>query len=64
MIRKRDQPTPPCRGYAGRRSGYNLTSMYYYALDKLITYMAETDRKQLALDTYNASFDRVAKDFP
>ena len=62
--RKRDQADATLEDMRLTAATMISPSMYYYALDKLITYMAETDRKQLALDTYNASFDRVAKDFP
>ena len=62
--KKRDQADATLEDMRVTAAALISPSMYYYALDKLITYMAETDRKQVALDTYNASFDHVAKDFP
>jgi thiol-disulfide isomerase/thioredoxin len=38
-------------------------SLYYYALDKQITYLIETGRKPAALSMYSAFLERVAKDF-
>lgn len=38
-------------------------ALYYYAIDNLIRYMIETDRKPLGLETYSLSLDRVTKDF-
>jgi len=38
-------------------------TLYYYALDNLIKYMIETNRKPLAMETYALSIDRTTKDF-
>jgi len=61
--KKRDQADSILEDMRSTGAAIYSPSLYYYALDKLITYMVETDRKQLALDTYNQFLDRVTKDF-
>jgi thiol-disulfide isomerase/thioredoxin len=61
--KKRDQADRILEDMRSTAAAIYSPSLYYYALDKLITYMVETDRKQLALDTYNQFLDRVTKDF-
>ena len=39
-------------------------TFFYYASDKLITYMIETGRKTLALETYMSSLIKAGKDLP
>jgi thiol-disulfide isomerase/thioredoxin len=39
-------------------------TFFYYATDKLITYMLETNRKPLALETYMSSLIKAGKDLP
>ncbi|MBC7899914.1 MAG: TlpA family protein disulfide reductase [Saprospiraceae bacterium] len=39
------------------------TSFYFYAADKLITYQIETNRKPLALQSYEAALVQTAQDF-
>ena len=40
------------------------TPFFYYATNKLITYMIETGRKPLALETYASSLIKAGTDFP
>lgn len=60
---KRDKADETLEDMRSVGAAINSPTFYYYALDNQIKYMIETGRKPLALDTYNLSLDRIAKDF-
>jgi hypothetical protein len=61
--KKRDQADNALEDMRVTAASIASPSLYYYALDNLIKYMIETDRKPLALETYSLSTGRVMKDF-